>query len=130
MLLLLPEEALAGCEAAAVSGVLPAASGAKRSPVHVAAAAPREVGHGLTPNLAGIKVLEKDTLRGCDVAAVQLGERRRQENDSVSVSAQLDEGAAAHVERGEAAVGALVAVEQALDSVKRLDWVVLGDELL
>ena len=88
------------------------------------------MGHGLTPNLAGIKVLEKDTLRGCDVAAVQLGERRRQENDSVSVSAQLDEGAAAHVERGEAAVGGLVAVEQALDSVKRLDWVVLGDELL
>jgi hypothetical protein len=51
LLLLLPEEALAGCETAPVSRVLPAAGGAKRSPVHVAAAAAREVGHGLTPNL-------------------------------------------------------------------------------
>ena len=100
MLLLLPEEPLAGCETTAISRVLTTAGRAERTPVHVAAAASREVCHRLTPNLSGIEVLEKDTLGRCNITTVQLGKRRGQENDSVSVSAKLDEGAAAHVEGG------------------------------
>ena len=86
------------CEARHVlAGAGHAADGAA---IHVAGAAAREVSHWLTTNLAGIKILEKNSFSRRNVATVELGEGGGQQHDSVPVTAQLDEGAAAHVEGG------------------------------
>ena len=116
------------CEARHVlAGAGHAADGAA---VHVAGAATGEVSHWLTPNLAGIKILEKNSFSRRNVATVELGEGGSQQHDSVPVTAELDKRAPAHVEGGENTVGAVIAVEQAFDGVKCFNGVLFCYQLL